>query len=162
MDTNNEKDQQPMDPQTLQALNKAISFIKHKGLINKNEDIATATKISPSSLSGYLNGSKNPPEEWFQKFEEVYNLQLNNPITYTDIEGLGIDARTGLNVTTFLDTYSRMLNLIKSKEEQIISLQNALNAAIRENQTWMDIYKKYESVIVAARIKEASGEKEGD
>jgi transcriptional regulator with XRE-family HTH domain len=73
------------DPR-LQELKKAILFLKRKERVRNNTEVAAAMKISPSYLSQMMHGNKPFTEAFYKKFESVFNINLNDPFSYTDLD----------------------------------------------------------------------------
>ena len=151
----------PTSPSSLNAFRRAIRFIQLKSSDKKlsDKDIAEALDITPSYLSQILNAQKPLSLKIIQSLENTYHISLNNPMTYMDLSEMGIDPAAGIDVQQFIDTYLRLKDIIQSQSIQIQSLRQALQASIAENEKWLEFYNKYESIIVAERLRNSTKEK---
>lgn len=70
----------------LKELKKAILFLKRKEIIRNNTDVARELNISSSYLSQMLHGNKPFTDTFFRKFESCFNISLNDPFSYTDLD----------------------------------------------------------------------------
>jgi len=77
------------------ALQNAVAFLKGQKIIKKEIDISLQTGYAKGSISAYLTGLSTPSKNFLAKFQEVYNLNLDDfakespVVENTHGEGLG-------------------------------------------------------------------------
>lgn len=117
----------------LQEFKKAILFLKRKERVRNNTDVAVAMDISSSYLSQMMNGNKPFTDVFYKKFESTFNINLNDPFSYTDLDWV---TETSNQKTHAPDNNSELfesmkkLLLLKDKEtdnqKKIITAQQQL------------------------------------
>lgn len=101
----------------LKELKKAILFLKRKELIRNNTDVAKALKISSSYLSQMLHGNKPFTETFFKKFETCFNINLNDPFSYTDLDWVMTEpGKTAPAPDNNKELFSSMKKLLRLKD----------------------------------------------
>lgn len=54
----------------------AVRWLKGRGIVNKDKDIADKTGYKKSTVSGYISGKIDASSDFRKKFEEVFELSL--------------------------------------------------------------------------------------
>ncbi|HQW85452.1 MAG TPA: hypothetical protein PK987_13350 [Ferruginibacter sp.] len=104
----------------LKELKKAILFLKRKERIRNNTDVAKELKISSSYLSQMLHGNKPFTETFFKKFETSYNISLNDPFSYTDLDWVAVETdKTKPAPDNNKELFGSMKKLLHLKDEEI-------------------------------------------
>lgn len=123
----------------LKELKKAILFLKRKELIRNNTDVAKALKISSSYLSQMLHGNKPFTENYFLKFEDFFNINLNDPYSYTDLDWVTTEpGKTEPAPDSNKELFSSMKKLLRLKDQEtenqkkIITAQQQLIANLQK------------------------------
>lgn len=80
------------DDNRLKEFKKAILFLKRIEKIRNNHDVADALGISSSYLSQMIHGNKPFTEAFFKKFETEFNVNLDDPFSYTDLAWVATNA----------------------------------------------------------------------
>jgi transcriptional regulator with XRE-family HTH domain len=57
-------------------LEMAVKYLKERGVIDKDADIADTLDISRGTLSAYISGTTKPSKPFIKKFENYYKLKL--------------------------------------------------------------------------------------
>lgn len=121
------------DDTRLQEFKKAILFLKRKERVRNNTDVAVAMEISSSYLSQMLHGNKPFTDAFFKKFEAKFNINLNDPFSYTDLDWVNENRdqkAPGPDNTNELFTSMKKLLILKDKEtdnqKKIIAAQQLL------------------------------------
>lgn len=65
-----------METQLNLELAKAVQYLRGKGIVHKDKDIAEKTGYGKASISNYVNGKMTASKEFIKKFETVYKLKL--------------------------------------------------------------------------------------
>lgn len=60
------------------ALQNAVAYLKGQKILKKEIEISMKTGFSKGSVSNYLTGSQTPSVNFIDKFQEVYNLNLED------------------------------------------------------------------------------------
>lgn len=61
----------------MKELQHAIQYLKGKGVIKRDGDIAQKTGYNKSTVSSYIGGRTIPSENFLHKFESVYGIKLD-------------------------------------------------------------------------------------
>jgi transcriptional regulator with XRE-family HTH domain len=137
------------------TLKKAVLFLKSSGVVRTHEEIAHATEISPSMLSGILNGTKKASPEWIHRFETTYNIYLDDPMTYTDLSSLQklmhLEGKE-LSPDLFLNLYRAFSEGARLKDQLIESQRQYLNDLEAERAWLVQIMNTYEHAILQAAM----------
>lgn len=103
----------------LQEFKKAILYLKRKERIRNNADLAAALEISSSYLSQMMNGNKPVTDEFYRKFQTKYNINLDNPFSYTDLDWVTLPNQQTEAPDNNNELFGRMRNLLKLKDDEI-------------------------------------------
>ncbi len=121
------------DNNRLQEFKKAILYLKRIEKIRNNNDVAAAMNISSSYLSQMMHGNKPFTAAFFKKFESKFNLDLDNPFSYTDLEWVGDAAHQSKhapdNNKELIGSMKKMLrlkDLETDNQQKIIAAQQQL------------------------------------
>ncbi|MGB4937273.1 MAG: helix-turn-helix transcriptional regulator [Ferruginibacter sp.] len=129
----------------LQEIKKAILFLKRKERVRNNTEVAAMMDISSSYLSQMLNGNKPFTDTFFEKFELIFNINLTDPFTYTDLDWVTepINQKVaGPDNNKELFNSMKKLLLLKDKEtENQRRIINAQQLLISNLQKEVDVLK---------------------
>lgn len=103
----------------LQEFKKAILYLKRKERIRNNADLAAALEISSSYLSQMMNGNKPVTDEFYRKFQTKYNINLDDPFSYTDLDWVTLPNQQTEAPDNNNELFGRMRNLLKLKDDEI-------------------------------------------
>lgn len=103
----------------LQEFKKAILYLKRKERIRNNADLAAALEISSSYLSQMMNGNKPVTDEFYRKFQTKYNINLDDPFSYTDLDWVTLPNQQSEAPDNNSELFGRMRNLLKLKDDEI-------------------------------------------
>jgi transcriptional regulator with XRE-family HTH domain len=110
-------------------LQMAINYLKDKGAIEKDIDVATELKVSKGTLSNYKSGKVIMSKNFIDKFENHYKLKLSN-FTENGSKKSGSDE--------VLDTKNEMINLLK---EEVARLRKQVDERLTfVQETIQEIY----------------------
>lgn len=123
----------------LPELKKAILYLKRKERIRNNTDVAVAMDISASYLSQMIHGNKPFTDVFYKKFETCFNINLNDPFSYTDLDWVThnpAEASGAPESNDELFSSMKKLLLLKDKETEnqrkIIASQQQLIANLQK------------------------------
>lgn len=126
----------------LKELKKAILFLKRKEIVRNNNEVATALKISSSYLSQMLHGNKPFTEIFFKKFEDCFNINLNDPFSYTDLDWVNTDPGKAVPAPdNNKELFSSMKKILRLKEQEI---DNQKKIIIAQHQLILNLQKEIE------------------
>lgn len=126
----------------LQEFKKAIFFLKRKERIRNNTDVAVAMDISSSYLSQMIHGNKPFTDAFFNKFETYYNINLNDPFSYTDLDWV-TDApdKNSPAPDNSKELFDSMKNLLVLKDKESESQKKIITA---QQQLISNLHKELE------------------
>lgn len=121
------------DNNRLQEFKKAVLYLKRIEKIRNNNDVAAAMNISSSYLSQMMHGNKPFTDAFFKKFETKFNLDLDNPFSYTDLGWVGEAAHQSKNspdnnkeLIASMKKMLRLKDLETDNQQKIIEAQQQL------------------------------------
>lgn len=123
------------DTNRLQEFKKAILYLKRIEKVRNNNDVAAAMNISSSYLSQMMHGNKPFTDSFFEKFEAKFNLDLDNPFSYTDLEWVGNEP-------------NRSKNSPDNNKELIVSMKKMLRLKDQETENQKKIIDAQQQLIV--------------
>lgn len=112
----------------LPEFKKAILYLKRKERIRNNADLAAALDISSSYLSQMLNSNKPVTDEFYRKFETYYNINLDNPFSYTDLDWVTLNDQHNGAPDNNVELFDRMKALLNLKDEEIGNQRRIIKA----------------------------------
>lgn len=79
---------------------KAVEMLKESGTIRFDADIVKALSWNKTTLSSVLNGNKPIPDYYYNKFNEVYQIEVNNRDIITLRSLIRVDAKCDVILST--------------------------------------------------------------
>jgi len=117
------------DNNRLQEFKKAILFLKRIEKIRNNHDVADALGISSSYLSQMMHGNKPFTDVFYQKFETTFNLNLDDPFSYTDLAWVAANANEPKNSPeTNKDLINSMKKILRLKDQETDNQRKIITA----------------------------------
>ncbi len=117
------------DQNRLQEFKKAILFLKRIEKIRTNNDMAIALGISSSYLSQMMHGNKPFTETIYKKFEAEFNVNLNDPFSYTDLAWVATNANDTKNSPeTNKELINSMKKILRLKDQETENQRKIITA----------------------------------
>ncbi|MBK8610408.1 MAG: helix-turn-helix transcriptional regulator [Chitinophagaceae bacterium] len=131
----------------LQELKKAILYLKRKERVRNNTEVAAMMDISSSYLSQMLNGNKPFTDTFFEKFESIFNINLDDPFTYTDLDWVTEPTNQKTagpdNNKELFNSMKKLLRLKDKETENQRRIINAQQQLIGNLQKELDVLKTF-------------------
>jgi len=112
----------------LQEFKKAILYLKRKERVRNNADVAAALEISSSYLSQMLHGNKPVTEIFYKKFETLFDINLEDPFTYTDLDWVTLPNQTLDAPDNNQGLFDSMKSLLLLKDEEIANQRRIISS----------------------------------
>jgi transcriptional regulator with XRE-family HTH domain len=140
-----------------EALTLATEYVLNQKKAKNLADIAKKVGISASLLTAYMHGTKKISDSFIEKFNMVFNVDLNSPITYSELppwfDEFFLLAKEGLYkdvpAEVFLRLFASFRQFIMDQQQVIENLRQTNTKLNRMIQVLFDYSFKNEDKIVS-------------
>lgn len=119
------------------SVTKAVDYLIKNHIAKTQTIIAKKTNISLSTLTGYMNGKKQVSKNFITTFEEVFGLNLLNPVSFEQdpvFDNLSISNLPNVSGVTYLIAQRTFRKQIRAQQMIIEGLKKTNEGLIAANE----------------------------